>query len=56
MVELSIDDFNAISRRTPLIADMMPGSKCAPADLDKAAPPLMAKRMVEGGYLGGDQD
>ena len=55
-VELSIDDFDAISRRTPLIADMMPGGKYAAADLDKAGgTPLIAKRMVEGGYLSGDQ-
>ena len=49
-VELSIDDFDAISRRTPLIADMMPGGKYAAADLDKAGgTPLVAKRMIEGG-------
>jgi dihydroxy-acid dehydratase len=51
-VELSIDDFDEISRRTPLIADMMPGGKYAAADLDKAGgTPVVAKRMFEGGYL-----
>jgi dihydroxy-acid dehydratase len=55
-VELSIDDFDEISRRTPLIADMMPGGKYAAADLDKAGgTPLIAKRMLEGGYLDGEQ-
>jgi dihydroxy-acid dehydratase len=55
-VELSIDDFDAISRRTPLIADMMPGGKYAAADLDKAGgTPLVAQRMLEGGYLNGQQ-
>ena len=55
-VELSIDDFDAISRRTPLIADMMPGGKYAAADLDKAGgTPLVARRMLEGGYLNGQQ-
>jgi len=55
-VELDIDDFDVISRRTPLIADMMPGGKYAAADLDKAGgTPLIAKRMLEGGYLDGSQ-
>jgi dihydroxy-acid dehydratase len=55
-VELSIDDFDQISRRTPLIADMMPGGKYAAADLDKAGgTPLIAQRMLEGGYLDGSQ-
>ena len=55
-IELTIDDFDQISRRTPLIADMMPGGKYAAADLDKAGgTPLIAQRMLEGGYLNGDQ-
>ena len=55
-VELSIDDFDEISRRTPLISDMMPGGRYAAADLDKAGgTPLVAKRMIEGGNLRGDQ-
>jgi dihydroxy-acid dehydratase len=55
-VELSIDDFDEISRRTPLICDMMPGGRFAAADLDKAGgTPLVAKRMMEGGKLRGDQ-
>jgi len=54
-VALDIDDFDEISRRTPLIADMMPGGKYAAADLDKAGGiQLVAKRMVEGGLLHGD--
>ncbi len=53
-VELSIDDFDVVSRRTPLIADLMPGGKYAAADLDKAGgTQLVAKRLVEGGYLHG---
>jgi dihydroxy-acid dehydratase len=51
-IDLTIDDFDQISRRTPLIADMMPGGKYAAADLDKAGgTPLVAQRMFEGGYL-----
>jgi dihydroxy-acid dehydratase len=39
-----------------LIADMMPGGRYAAADLDKAGgTPLVAQRMLEGGYLNGDQ-
>jgi dihydroxy-acid dehydratase len=55
-VELSIDDFDVISRRTPLIADMMPGGKYAAADLDKAGgTTLVAQRLVEGGWMDGSQ-
>ena len=54
-VELSIDDFDAISRRTPLIADLMPGGKYAAADLDKAGgTQLVAQRLIEGGFLHGE--
>ncbi|MGH2535329.1 MAG: dihydroxy-acid dehydratase [Thermomicrobiales bacterium] len=54
-VELTVDDFDEISRRTPLIADMMPGGKYAAADLDKAGgSPLVAQRLIEGGWLRGD--
>ena len=55
-IELSIDDFDVISRRTPLIADMMPGGKYAAADLDKAGgTTLVAQRLIEGGWMNADQ-
>ena len=55
-IELTIDDFDAISRRTPLIADMMPGGKYAAADLDKAGgTTLVAQRLIEGGWMDGGQ-
>ena len=55
-VELTIDDFDSISRRTPLIADMMPGGKYAAADLDKAGgTQLVAQRLIEGGWMDGAQ-
>jgi dihydroxy-acid dehydratase len=55
-VELTIDDFDAISRRTPLIADMMPGGKYAAADLDKAGgTTLVAQRLIQGGWMDGSQ-
>ncbi len=54
-ISLTIDDFDEISRRTPLICDMMPGGRYAAADLDQAGgTPLVAKRMMEGGKLRGD--
>jgi dihydroxy-acid dehydratase len=54
-VPLTIDDFDEISRRTPLICDMMPGGRYAAADLDLAGgTPLVAQRMIAGGKLRGD--
>ncbi|HWV24472.1 MAG TPA: dihydroxy-acid dehydratase, partial [Thermomicrobiales bacterium] len=45
-VPLTIDDFDAISRRTPLITDLFPSGKYAAADLDKAGgTQLVAKRL-----------
>ncbi|MDW8222256.1 MAG: dihydroxy-acid dehydratase, partial [Gemmatales bacterium] len=44
-VPLSIDDFDTISRRTPLIADLKPGGKYVATDLDRAGGTrLVAKR------------
>lgn len=55
-VPLSIDDFDAISRRTPLIADLKPGGKYVAADLDRAGGTrLVAKRLLEHGKLDGRQ-
>ncbi|HEV2066306.1 MAG TPA: dihydroxy-acid dehydratase, partial [Thermomicrobiales bacterium] len=55
-VQLEIEDFDEISRRTPIIADLMPGGRYAAADLDKAGGiQLVAQRLVEGGYLDGSR-
>jgi len=55
-VPLSIEEFDEVSRRTPLITDLMPSGKYAAADLDKAGGiQLVAKRMVEAGYLDGSR-
>jgi dihydroxy-acid dehydratase len=54
-VPLTIDDFDTISRRTPLICNLMPGGKYAAADLDLAGgTPLVAQRLIAGGKLRGD--
>ena len=55
-VDLSIEDFDAISGRTPLLVDLKPGGKYVAADVDKAGGiQLIAKRLVEGGYADGSQ-
>ena len=47
-VPLTIDDFDEISRRTPIIADLRPGGKYVALDVDNAGGiQLIAKRMVE---------
>lgn len=55
-VDLKIEDFDEISRRTPLIADLKPGGKYTAIDLGRAGGiGLVARRLVEGGYLDGGQ-
>jgi dihydroxy-acid dehydratase len=54
-IDFTIDEIEAISRRTPIIADMRPTGKYVALDLYKAGGVgLLAKRMLEGGYLNGD--
>ena len=46
-VELTIDDFDSISSRTPLIADLKPGGRFVANDLYKAGGiQLVAKRCL----------
>jgi dihydroxy-acid dehydratase len=53
-IPLTIDDFDVISRRTPLITDLMPSGQFAAADLDKAGGTgVVAKRLIDGGYIDG---
>lgn len=55
-IPLTIDDFDAISARTPLLADLKPGGRFVAADLDRAGGiQLLAQRLVEGGYADGSQ-
>lgn len=54
-IPLTIDDFDQISRRTPLFCDLMPGGKYAAFDLDLAGgTPVVAKRMVDAGLVHND--
>lgn len=55
-VPLVIDDFDAISSRTPLIADLKPGGRFVAADLDRAGgTALVARRLLEAGKMHGGQ-
>jgi dihydroxy-acid dehydratase len=55
-IPLTIDDFDEISRRTPLIASLKPGGRYVALDLDRAGgTPLLARRLIEAGLMHGDQ-
>ena len=55
-IPLDIDEFNPICYRTPLITDLKPGGKYTAVDLGRAGGiGLVAKRLIEGGYLDGSQ-
>ena len=54
-IPLSIDDFDCISARVPILADLKPGGRFVATDLYAAGgTALVAKRMVEGGFLHGE--
>src|SRR5713226_6448594 len=47
-VPLSIDDFQKVSERTPLLADLKPSGRFVAADVDKAGGiPVIAKRLLD---------
>jgi dihydroxy-acid dehydratase len=53
-VELSLDDFQTVSARTPLLVDLKPAGRFVAVDVDKAGGlPVVAKRLVDGGYVDG---
>jgi dihydroxy-acid dehydratase len=53
-VALSIDDFDAISRRTPLLVDLKPGGQYVATDVYRAGGiAVIAKRLLDGGYAHG---
>ena len=52
---LSIDDFDRVSSRVPILADLKPGGKFVATDLYAAGgTALVAKRLLEAGLLRGD--
>jgi dihydroxy-acid dehydratase len=54
-VPLEIDEFDAISERTPLLCDLQPGGQYVATDLYEAGGvPLVLKRLLEAGVLNGD--
>ncbi|WP_254534571.1 dihydroxy-acid dehydratase [Halomarina litorea] len=54
-IDLSIDDFDDISRRTPKIANLQPGGTRVMKDLhDVGGVPVVVRRLVEAGLYHGD--
>ena len=55
-VNLSIDDFDKINRKVPLLADLKPGGRFMAADLFTAGgTTLVGKRLLDAGLLHADQ-
>ena len=55
-VRLTIDDFDRINRKVPLLADLKPGGRFMATDLYAAGgTTLVAKRLLDAGLLHGDQ-
>jgi dihydroxy-acid dehydratase len=53
-VDLDLEDFDRISRKTPLLVDLKPGGKYVAADVWKAGGiQFITKRLIEGGYVDG---
>ena len=51
-VNLEIDDFQTVSERTPLLADLKPSGRFVAADMHVAGGiRLLAKRLLDGNYL-----
>jgi dihydroxy-acid dehydratase len=55
-VPLDIDDFDRVSERTPIVADLKPGGRYTAVDLDRAGgSKLLGRRLVEAGLVDGSQ-
>jgi dihydroxy-acid dehydratase len=51
-VPLEIDDFQTVSERTPLLADLKPSGRFVAADMHRAGGVrLLARRLIRGGHL-----
>jgi dihydroxy-acid dehydratase len=54
-VELTLDDFDDVSRRVPHIVDMRPGGRYVMADLDRVGGlPVVLRELLEAGLIDGD--
>jgi dihydroxy-acid dehydratase len=54
-IPFTIDDIEELSKQTPLIADLKPGGRFVATDMHRAGGiPLLAKRLLDGGYLHGE--
>ncbi len=54
-VELTLEDINEISHRTPLLAYMKPGGKYVMEDLDRVGGvPIVMRQLLDVGFLHGD--
>ena len=55
-VPLAIEDFDVISSRTPIIADLKPAGRFVAVDVHRAGGiPLIARKLLEAGLLDGSQ-
>jgi len=55
-VPLTIEDFDVISSRTPIIADLKPGGRYVAVDVHRAGGiPLIAQKLLEAGLIDGTQ-
>ncbi|HEX4066194.1 MAG TPA: dihydroxy-acid dehydratase [Acidobacteriaceae bacterium] len=53
-IPLTVDDFDRISAKTPLLCDLKPGGKYVAVDYQAAGGSrLLAKRLIEGGFIDG---
>jgi len=53
-VNLTLDDLDRISRRTPLLCDLKPGGRFAAPELHRAGGiAVLTRRLIEGGYADG---
>ncbi|GAB4365059.1 MAG: dihydroxy-acid dehydratase [Bryobacter sp.] len=53
-VDLTIDEFQEISSRTPLLSNLKPAGRFTAADVHTAGGiPVVAKRLLEGGFVDG---
>lgn len=54
-IDLDIDDFDRVSAKTPIIADLKPGGRFVAVDMDRAGgSKLLGQRMLAAGLVHGD--